>query len=96
MSVKSKKCKDLMLLEGKRLIQEGLIANCKLEYLLFSRKTDLDSLKEYLPTTGCKLYKMPYKELQMWSDLNTSPGVMGKFVNNHTTTKIYCFCFRYF
>lgn len=80
MKVKSRKSKDLMLLEGKRLIQEALVANCKLEYLLFSRKTDLDSLNTFLPKIGCKLYKMPYKEMQMWSDLSTSPGVMGKTI----------------
>lgn len=66
-----------MLLEGKRLIQEALLANCKLEYLLFSRKSDLDIVRHFLPKTGSKLYKMPYKEMQMWSDLNTSPGMMG-------------------
>lgn len=77
MNVKSRKCKDLILLEGKRLIQEGLMANCKLEYLLFSKKPDLDAIRTFLPKTGSKLYKMPYKEMQMWSDLNTSPGIMG-------------------
>lgn len=67
-----------MLLEGKRLIKEALLAGCKLQYMLFSRKEDVEEVKDYLPKTGAKLYKMPYKEMQAWSELTTTPGVMGK------------------
>lgn len=66
-----------MLLEGKRLIKEALLAGCKLQYVLFSRKNDIEDLKQYLPKTGAKLYKLPYKEMQAWSELTTTPGVMG-------------------
>lgn len=68
-----------MLLEGKRLIKEALLKNLKLEYLLFSRKADIDFFKSTLPSTGAKLYKMPYNEMKLWSSLSTPPGVMGKF-----------------
>lgn len=67
-----------MLLEGKRLIIDALTAGCKLEYLLFSRKQELEFLKPFLPKTGSKIYKMPYKEMTMWSNLTTSPGIIGK------------------
>lgn len=70
--------KKLMLLEGKRLIKEALEANCKLEYLLFSRLKDVEYLRPSFPHTGVKLYKMPYKDMQMWSNLTTNPGIMGR------------------
>ncbi|XP_050308359.1 rRNA methyltransferase 3A, mitochondrial [Anthonomus grandis grandis] len=73
-----RKSKNLVLLEGKRLIKEALEANCKFECILFSRVKDIECLKPYLPKKG-KLYKMPYREIQMWSDLTTNPGIMGIF-----------------
>ncbi|KAK5645438.1 hypothetical protein RI129_006738 [Pyrocoelia pectoralis] len=71
--------KDLALLEGKRLIKEALEAKCSLKSLLFSRKSDIEFLKPYLPKSGAKLLKMPYNEIQLWSNLTTTPGVMGIF-----------------
>lgn len=80
-SVQSNTAKDKksILLEGKRLITEALENNCKLEYLLFSRKSDVDHLKPLLPKSGAILYKMPYREIQLWSGLTTSPGIMGMY-----------------
>lgn len=82
-SKKEKEKKDLMLLEGKRLIKEALDANCKLEYLLFSRLKDVEYLRPSLPKIGAQLYKMPYREMQMWSDLTTNPGIMGKLLYSY-------------
>ncbi|CAH1973049.1 unnamed protein product [Acanthoscelides obtectus] len=78
-SKKEKTKKDLILLEGKRLIKEALDAGCKLDYILFSRMDELDHIRPSLPKTGAKLYKMPYREMQLWSDLVTNPGIMGLF-----------------
>lgn len=64
-------------MEGKRLIKDAIMSGCTLKYILFSRKTDLEFLKPLLPKIGINLYKMPYNEIQMWSDLTTSPGIMG-------------------
>lgn len=77
-NLKSRKSKESILLEGKRLIKEALLAGCKLQYVLFSKKNDIEDLKEYLPKTGAKLYKLPYKEMQAWSELSTTPGIMGR------------------
>lgn len=77
-SKKEKEKKDLMLLEGKRLIKEALDAKCKLEYIIFSRIKEVEYLRPSLPKLGAKMYKMPYNEMQMWSDLTTNPGIMGK------------------
>ncbi|KAG5894925.1 hypothetical protein JTB14_008884 [Gonioctena quinquepunctata] len=78
-SRKERNKNDLILLEGKRLVQEALMAGCKLEYVLFSRMDEVQYLKPYLPKMGAKLYKMPYREMQMWSGLTTNPGIMGIF-----------------
>ncbi|XP_057664220.1 rRNA methyltransferase 3, mitochondrial [Diorhabda carinulata] len=78
-SNKERDKKDLILLEGKRLIKDALDAKCKLEYLLFSRFDEVEFLRPSILKLGAKLYKMPYREIQMWSDLVTSPGVMGIF-----------------
>ncbi|KAF5292010.1 hypothetical protein FQA39_LY14127 [Lamprigera yunnana] len=81
-TVKSRRDRDkqkLALLEGKKLIKEALQAKCTLKNLLFSRKVDVDFLKPYLPKTGAKILKMPYREMELWSDLTTTPGIMGIF-----------------
>ncbi|XP_044754041.1 rRNA methyltransferase 3, mitochondrial [Coccinella septempunctata] len=78
-SAKSLKKQESFLVEGKRLISEALKSGCKLQYILFSRKDDVDEIKPDLPKLGAQLYKMPYNEMQMWSELTTSPGIMGVF-----------------
>ncbi|KRT80350.1 hypothetical protein AMK59_6432 [Oryctes borbonicus] len=74
--------KKSILLEGKRLIQEALENNCKLEYLLFSRKSDVEQMKSFLPKSGATLYKIPYREIQLWSALTTSPGIMERLLTS--------------
>ncbi|XP_045475340.1 rRNA methyltransferase 3, mitochondrial [Harmonia axyridis] len=78
-SPKSLKKKESFLIEGKRLINEALKSGCKLEYILFSRKNELEEIKTDLPKLGAKIYKMPYREMELWSDLTTNPGIMGVF-----------------
>lgn len=68
----------MILLEGKRIINEALMKGCQLKYLVFSRQEEINYLVPNLPKYGAKIYKMPYKEMQMWSDLTTCPGIMGK------------------
>lgn len=67
------------LVEGWRLIVDGLEAKCNLNYVIFSRTADLNKLRPFLPKTGVRFYKVPYKELQLWSDVETSPGIIGVF-----------------
>lgn len=67
-----------MLVEGWRLIVDGLVANCKLNYIIFSRVEDLNNMRPFLPKTGIKIFKIPYKEIELWSNVETSPGLFGK------------------
>ncbi|KAJ8722806.1 hypothetical protein PYW07_003986 [Mythimna separata] len=67
------------LVEGWRLIIDGLEAKCKLKYVIFSRSEELNNLRPFLPKTGVLFYKISYKQMQLWSDLETSPGIFGVF-----------------
>lgn len=69
---------SMVLVESWRLIVDGLEAKCPLKYIVFSRKEDLSYVRPYLPKTGVKIYKIPYKEIEMWSSVETSPGIFGE------------------
>ncbi|XP_015593597.1 rRNA methyltransferase 3, mitochondrial [Cephus cinctus] len=78
--IKSRKARtkvDQILLEGHRQIKDALDAGMIPEIIIFSRKTDLMNLP--LPHEGIKIYKVPYKSIQLWSNLTTTPGLMGIF-----------------
>ncbi|KAL0841952.1 hypothetical protein ABMA28_014179 [Loxostege sticticalis] len=82
--VKLKSKKDRLrtgqvLVEGWRMIVDGLEAKCKLNYVIFSQTEDLNNLRPFLPKTGVVFYKIPYKEIKLWSDVETSPGIFGVF-----------------
>ncbi|XP_067011157.2 rRNA methyltransferase 3, mitochondrial [Anabrus simplex] len=73
-STKNKKSREMVLLEGRRLIQDSIDAGI-VPLIFFSRVDDIRLLR--LPAGGVELYKVPYKTLSLWSDLSTSPGIMG-------------------
>lgn len=65
---------QLMLLEGSRLLEDALQAGVKPKVIFFSRISDV--LK--LPVSQeVELYKIPYRMIQLWSNLITSPGILG-------------------
>ncbi|XP_046740898.1 rRNA methyltransferase 3A, mitochondrial [Diprion similis] len=77
-SRKKEKADKRILLEGFRLIEDAIKAGCMPEIIIFSRTADIAKIP--LPKDGVKLYKLPYRTIQLWSDLTTSPGIMGIFV----------------
>ncbi|GLV46216.1 uncharacterized protein CBL_09989 [Carabus blaptoides fortunei] len=77
--------KEFILVEGKRLIKDALEAGCSIQHLMFSRKSDLEYIRQLLPKKDIRLYKMAYRDIQMWSDLTTSPGIMGIFKTPNLT-----------
>uniref|UniRef100_A0A0A9Z9Q4 RNA methyltransferase-like protein 1 n=1 Tax=Lygus hesperus TaxID=30085 RepID=A0A0A9Z9Q4_LYGHE len=80
MKVKSKKTREksgLIMLEGRRIIQEAIDAGCDPTSIFFSRTEDLDMLT--LPQKTLKIYKTPYNEMKVWSNLTTPPGIIGIF-----------------
>ena len=77
---KSRKLREksgTIILEGRRLIQDALEAGVKLESLFFSRSESLDGLS-LDPGQNFHLYKVLYSHMSLWSDLTTSPGIIGK------------------
>lgn len=69
---------DQILLEGTRLIQDALEAGVHPDMLIFSK---IDDVKDLPLPDDIKLYKVPYRSIQLWSSLTTSPGIMGKSFN---------------
>lgn len=71
-----------ILLEGKRLIQDALNAGVKPKQIFFSQKRVLENLclpeeLRDLPVTSTIFYKAPYKMIQLFSETETSQGIMG-------------------
>ena len=62
------------MVEGKRLIYDALTANIKPLKIYFTRTEDLKKFK--LPL-NIELYKICYEDLQVWSNVKTSQGVIG-------------------
>lgn len=81
MSVKSRKSRTLhhqLLLEGRRLIVDGIQAGLQLDHVLFSDLEQLRLLQPHLPA-DVKLVKVPQGDLRLWSTLATCPGLMAVF-----------------
>ncbi|CAK1582050.1 unnamed protein product [Parnassius mnemosyne] len=78
-SKKERKRLNQILVEGWRLIVDGLEAKCNLRYILFSQVEDLNNLRPFLPQTGVQIFKIPYREMELFSDVETCPGILGVF-----------------
>lgn len=74
-SKNKKKNRSLIVLEGKRLIKDAIAAGYVPQKVFFSRVKDAADLN--LPNEGVELYKTSYKSISLWSDLTTSPGILG-------------------
>lgn len=80
---KRRKQNSSILLEGKRLIQDALNAGVKPKSIFFSQKNVLEGLYlpenlRDLPVSNTIFYKAPYKMIQLFSETETSQGIMGK------------------
>lgn len=81
---KKRQQSNSILLEGKRLIQDALNAGVKPKQIFFSQKRVLENLclpKELrdLPVANTIFYKAPYKMIQLFSETETSQGIIGIF-----------------
>lgn len=79
---KKRKKNSTILLEGKRLIQDALNAGVKPKQIFFSQKKVLECLclpeeLRDLPVSTTIFYKAPYKMIQLFSETETSQGIMG-------------------
>lgn len=80
MAAKSRKDRDkkeIILLEGRRLITDSLQAGARLKYLYFTETSLVEDIpKEYLENAG--LFKVQYRHLKIWSDTQTPSGIVGE------------------
>ncbi|KAK3858862.1 hypothetical protein Pcinc_034974 [Petrolisthes cinctipes] len=79
---------ELFVAEGERIVKESLNAGAQPEAIFFTRLSQLVRLTgseanfgvdELCTLNSLPLYRAPYKTLQMWSALTTSPGIVGVF-----------------
>ncbi|XP_041348872.1 rRNA methyltransferase 3, mitochondrial-like isoform X2 [Gigantopelta aegis] len=76
-SRKERTKKQIILLEGHRLVSDAIISGAEARCIYFSQ---LDSLKRFpVHQTSAALYKVQYRHMKFWSDLETPPGIMGIF-----------------
>ncbi|XP_001653652.2 rRNA methyltransferase 3, mitochondrial [Aedes aegypti] len=85
-SRKRRELKSKLVVEGKRLINDAIDAGLLLETVIFSESCHLDDIRAELATP--KLIQLPNHVLQEWSDLVTSPGVIGIFQKPSDMSKI--------
>ncbi|KAL8588145.1 hypothetical protein ACOMHN_044115 [Nucella lapillus] len=81
MAAKSRKEREksgLILLEGRRLILDSLLAGAQLKYLYFTDASLLTSLPPEL-VGNADLYKVQYRHLKLWADTQTPAGITGIF-----------------
>ncbi|XP_034480895.1 rRNA methyltransferase 3, mitochondrial [Drosophila innubila] len=84
--VRSRKRRDknkLIIIEGRRLIEEALQCGLRMKSLFFSQKDRLALLREPVAQAqhdhNTKIYKVPQHDLKTWSSLVTPPGLMALF-----------------
>jgi 16S rRNA (guanosine(1370)-2'-O)-methyltransferase len=66
----------LLALEGRRLIEDALDAGLRGHSVYFSEKDTVRGIQ--LPEKSTtKFFKIPYKNLKLWSTVTTCPGITG-------------------
>lgn len=73
--------KHLLVIEGRRLMDDVLDAGLKMEYLFFSKREQLEQIHKKLIACKAKpkICRVPHDELSFWSVLQTCPGMIGVF-----------------
>lgn len=85
-NAKSRLKSGLIMLEGTRLIQEGLRANLKPKAVFFSRVENVTKLQ--LPPRKFAFQKVTYEKIRRWSKLTNPPGVVGFFEKPGTSAQL--------
>lgn len=70
-----------MIVEGKRLIKDAILAGLRPHAMVISDPSLLADLEEYRESHfhNCSFYRVPIKDLSTWSSLTTCPGILAIF-----------------
>lgn len=82
LSIQSKKHREtrqILVLEGRRLIQEALLSSLEMKLLLFSKIEQVHMIKKEMQGSKAKLLKVANHNLKFWSQLTTPPGILAIF-----------------
>lgn len=80
--------KELILIEGKRTLLDAIHAGCIPKHFIFSRLNLLEGIPFNVLKDSAKMTQIPYKNIQVWSDMSTSPGMMGLFDLKEVKSKV--------
>ena len=72
------KSDDTVVLEGKRMILDAFKAGLYPSIVVFSRLRLLADIP-FDKDKDLAMYQIPYRNINMWSELSTPPGLMGNF-----------------
>ncbi|CAG2173719.1 unnamed protein product, partial [Oppiella nova] len=77
-SRKQRERQNLMILEGKRLIGDAINAGVSLKTIYFSKEENLVDIEglEQMVANGVQLKKVLFRDLQLFSDVVNSPGLI--------------------
>lgn len=79
-SMAGRHSKRIILLEGKRLVNEAIQTQQDLKSVFFTHTDVLQGLPvDLLAAQGVELYRVNPNHMKVWSDTVTPQGIMGKF-----------------
>lgn len=85
--------KHLLMIEGKRLIEEAVEAGLPLRYLFFHEHEKLESITELLHSKYSaempKIFRIPQHDLTFWSVMTTCPGLIAIFEKFNDMTDVW-------
>lgn len=92
-SKKHREQKHLLMIEGRRLIEDALDAGIPFKYLFFSRHEKLAEIKDRLHSE-CdkqmpKIFRVPQHDLTFWSVMTTCPGLIAIFEKPEDMTPVW-------
>lgn len=75
--------KHLLLIEGRRLIEDAVDAGLPLKHIFFNRVDKLESIKDLLHNKCSdampRIFRVPQHDLTFWSVMTTCPGLIAIF-----------------
>lgn len=80
-SKKGTKVERLLAMEGRRIIEDALHAGLHSHSVYFSEKDTVRGIQLPKQSSGTKFFKVPYKNLKLWSTVTSCPGITGTILN---------------